>query len=700
MSIRTLLGRSPFALSRPRGALLAALTLSLLGGAGCGETPPTKVPTPEPAKTAAPVASAAPLASASAAAGAPKAEPESSITLEQLLDVARSSGASAIDADNFIYLSDVPGTSQIFAPPVKGDPLGTPKQLTSYPDRVGSLRVLPGGERALFMKDSGGDENDQIFLMDLKAGGEPLALTEAPKVKHTAPVFDEKGASIAFTSNARNGKDMDLYVEALPARGAKAAEKKGEPAKRAPVVELSGSHSVQDFRGDKVIVIEVRSSFDQDLWIVDRKTKKKELLTKHTGDERYDWARFSRDGKAVLTLTDAGREYLSLVAIDIASGKRTPIIEEGNDVVQAASARAGALAKGLDPKAEDVIVFVINKDGVEELATATLDKARKVLKRAPVNLSGVFGSMDMAPGGAAAYVTLDRSNLPSEVFRIDVAAATAARQTFTPHGGIDETKLVDAELVPLKTFDGKTISFFWYKAAGASDVKRPVILMIHGGPEGQWQPGWSALTQYFALHGYSVAAPNVRGSTGYGKSFAHLDDKEKREDSVKDLSEVGKFLAARPDVDGSKLVLFGGSYGGYMVLAGLTLYPEQWAAGVDVVGIANFRTFLEQTAPYRRALREAEYGSLAADGAFLDRVSPISRVDKIRAPLFVIHGTRDPRVPVGEARQISEALKKRNVPVELMTFDDEGHGLAKRKNRITAYPAVAAFLDKYVKNKK
>jgi dipeptidyl aminopeptidase/acylaminoacyl peptidase len=203
--------------------------------------------------------------------------------------------------------------------------------------------------------------------------------------------------------------------------------------------------------------------------------------------------------------------------------------------------------------------------------------------------------------------------------------------------------------------------------------------------------------QYLALSGYGVAAPNVRGSLGYGKSFAHLDDKDKREDSVRDLHELGLALAARPEVDGKRIALYGGSYGGYMVLAGLTLYPDQWAAGVDVVGIANFRTFLEQTAPYRRALREAEYGSLEKDLALLERISPIHKVDKIKAPLMVIHGTNDPRVPVGEARQIVEALEKRGTPAKLMVFDDEGHGLSKLKNRLVAYPAMVKFLDEHLR---
>ena len=251
----------------------------------------------------------------------------------------------------------------------------------------------------------------------------------------------------------------------------------------------------------------------------------------------------------------------------------------------------------------------------------------------------------------------------------------------------------------MKASDGRPISFFYYQTPPQAGQKRPVVISVHGGPEGQAQPKFSPLVQWLALAGYAVAEPNVRGSTGYGKSFSHLDDKEKREDSVRDLSEVGKFIAARSDVDPARIALMGGSYGGYMVLAGLTLYPDQWAAGVDIVGIANFRTFLEQTAPYRRALREAEYGSLEKDGAFLDRVSPIHKVDRIKAPLMVVHGTRDPRVPIGEARQIAEAVKKRGLPVELLTFEDEGHGIAKRKNRLVAFPAMVDFLDKHVKAK-
>jgi dipeptidyl aminopeptidase/acylaminoacyl peptidase len=191
--------------------------------------------------------------------------------------------------------------------------------------------------------------------------------------------------------------------------------------------------------------------------------------------------------------------------------------------------------------------------------------------------------------------------------------------------------------------------------------------------------------------------PNIRGSTGYGKKYAHLDDKDKREDSIADLAAINAWLRTRPDVDPARIAVMGGSYGGYATLASITLYPEIWAAACDIVGIANFRTFLEKTAPYRRALREAEYGALDKEGDLLDKISPIHKVDRIKSPLFVIHGTNDPRVPVQEAEQIVEALKKRNVRVEYMKFDNEGHGLVRRENRIKAYGALTTFFDEVMK---
>jgi Dipeptidyl aminopeptidases/acylaminoacyl-peptidases len=224
----------------------------------------------------------------------------------------------------------------------------------------------------------------------------------------------------------------------------------------------------------------------------------------------------------------------------------------------------------------------------------------------------------------------------------------------------------------------------------------PTIVDIHGGPESQRRPSFSSVRQYFLNHGYAVFEPNVRGSSGYGRTYSELDDVENRLDSVADIKSAVEWLSDYPEVDPDRVAVKGGSYGGFMVLSALTEYPELWAAGIDIVGIANFVTFLENTGDWRRSLREREYGSLEDDRAFLEEISPINNVESIQAPLFVLHGANDPRVPVDEARQIAEEAGEQGVPVRKLIFDDEGHGFSKRDNQIEAYSEIVEFLDTHV----
>jgi dipeptidyl aminopeptidase/acylaminoacyl peptidase len=259
---------------------------------------------------------------------------------------------------------------------------------------------------------------------------------------------------------------------------------------------------------------------------------------------------------------------------------------------------------------------------------------------------------------------------------------------------------VAPDLIRYPTFDSDApkgiprIPAWYFRPQGEASEPMPAIVVVHGGPEGQFRPSFSFLIQYFVNHGYAVLAPNVRGSTGYGVTYSHRDDVRQRMDSVADLAHAALWLKAQPEIDPRRIVVYGGSYGGFMVLSALTTYPELWAAGVDLVGIGNFVTFLENTSAYRRAHREAEYGSLARDREFLESISPANHLEAIAAPLMVIHGANDPRVPVGETEAIVQALRARGVPVEFILFDDEGHGIAKLKNKGVAYPAIVAFLDK------
>jgi dipeptidyl aminopeptidase/acylaminoacyl peptidase len=253
-------------------------------------------------------------------------------------------------------------------------------------------------------------------------------------------------------------------------------------------------------------------------------------------------------------------------------------------------------------------------------------------------------------------------------------------------------ELTEPELHRFRSFDGESIPVFLFEPP-AREGPPPVVFVIHGGPEAQLRPIWQPLSQYFVSHGLAVAAPNIRGSTGYGKRYQHLDDVERRLDSVNDLAALHDALADAGRIEGDRAVLYGGSYGGYMVLAGLAFQPERWAAGIELVGISSLVTFLENTAEWRRKFREREYGSLERDREFLLEASPLTRVDQIRAPLFVIHGANDPRVPVGEARQIHRSLTERGIRCELLIYEDEGHGLKKLPNKLDAYPRAAAFLD-------
>jgi len=279
----------------------------------------------------------------------------------------------------------------------------------------------------------------------------------------------------------------------------------------------------------------------------------------------------------------------------------------------------------------------------------------------------------------------------------DLASGRARQVTRSSRAGIPQASFVEPELLRYPSFDGLSIAGFLYRPLTVRPGdKLHILFIVHGGPESQTQPTFGPITQYFVNRGYAVFAPNVRGSTGYGKRCAHLDDVEKRLDAVADLGYGARYLIEQGLADPQRIAVYGGSYGGFMVLSALTQYPEIWATGIDIVGIANFLTFLENTGPWRRDLRIAEYGDPEKDRELLQRISPINQVHRIRAPLMVIHGANDPRVPVGEAEQIVAALRARNVPVAYLRYEDEGHGLSKLANRLDAYAKMADFLDEHL----
>jgi dipeptidyl aminopeptidase/acylaminoacyl peptidase len=397
-------------------------------------------------------------------------------------------------------------------------------------------------------------------------------------------------------------------------------------------------------------------------------------------------AAWSADRRGLYLLSNRGRQFLSLAYLDLASTQLTYLYETSWDIEHLAVTQDGRR-----------IALVTNTDGYSLLEIFDVSNGWEERKSllTPTLPGGVVVETVWSHDGTRLALTFATPDDSPDVWVWDEMAGVIWRATQSSLGGIPRESFVNPSLIHYPTFDGREIPAFLYlphdKQQGLG-----VVIHVHGGPESQARPVFNPVIQYLVSCGYGVLTPNVRGSTGYGYEYQSLDDVRLRMNSVKDLQYAALWLRESGTADPRRIAVMGGSYGGFMVLAAVTNYPDLWAAGVDIVGIANFITFLENTGPWRRKLREAEYGSLEHDREFLEQISPIRLVDRITTPMFVVHGANDPRVPVGEAEQIVSALRTHGVPVAYLRFEDEGHGLVKRANRLIAYPAIAHFLDEHL----
>ena len=385
----------------------------------------------------------------------------------------------------------------------------------------------------------------------------------------------------------------------------------------------------------------------------------------------------------VYLLTNQDREFLALASMDPASGAITVLHAPDWDV------------ELLDCSASGRIAYATNMDGFSELAVLDSDDgATSPVAGLP---QGVVTALAWSGDGQRLAVAVSSETRPSDVWVVEASALEARQLTHSDLGGLSDDAFTPSTLVHYPTFDGQQVPAFFHLPPGAeSSGDLPVLLYVHGGPEAQSRPGFSPIVQYFAHRGYAVLVTNVRGSTGYGRTYVHQDDVEKRMDAVRDLKHAVDWLVdsgySRPE----RIAVMGGSYGGFMTLAAVTTYPDLWGAAVELYGIANFHTFMENTGPWRRKLRATEYGDADRDADLLREISPIHRVDRIRAPLMALHGARDPRVPIGETEQIVAALRERGQAVEYVRFENEGHGFVKYENRVHAYTAIADFLDRHI----
>ncbi len=576
----------------------------------------------------------------------------------------RSAGGGRLtaDASTLVFVTNVTGVPQAWAMPRGG---GWPRQLTYADQRVAGAvpsPVDPG--LVVFARDDGGNERMQLHTVDPSGAAERELVTN-PNVIHRFGEFGPDGNWFVFCDNRRNGVDFDLYHRTI----------EGEERL---VAELEGWNEVTDVApdGSAALVAHFESNVDGYAWLIDLDTGEHTDLTPHTGPVFHVPVAFGPGG-SVFVVSDRDGEF-----------KTAYRLQDGE-------------WEGFGPQDADVDGLVVDR-GLGMIAWNDGGRTRAAwfdLRTLAMGLEvdlplGTAGGMSVAPDGSEVALTISGPEHNADVWRIPAWSATPARVTRSDTAGIDPATFVSPDLVSVESFDGFPVPAWVYRPEGVE--RPPAIVSVHGGPEAQERPGFNPLYQYFVAAGFAVVAPNVRGSSGFGKTSLALDDKRKRMDSVADLNEVGRWVLESGDLDGSRMAVMGGSYGGFMVLAGLASAPDLWSAGVDIVGIANFVTFLENTGDYRRALREAEYGSLAEDREFLESISPTTMVDRIVAPLLVIHGANDPRVPLSEATQIVDRLRELDRVVELMVFDDEGHGLVKLANRKVAYPRVVDFLREHL----
>jgi dipeptidyl aminopeptidase/acylaminoacyl peptidase len=566
--------------------------------------------------------------------------------IERYLQIRAAMVTGHLPSGELGYLTDVTGLLQLW----RVAPDGLHEQITFGAERVTAALPSPTEEVWAVARDSGGNERHALFALDPE-GGPEQALTHDPEAIHVPGAFSPDGTLVAFTHTARNGVDFDVAVVAPSGEG------------RRELAQPGGWSHVVDWSEHGILVQRANTPFDHDLFLVEPQTGTLTLLTPHDGEIAYDSARLLADG-AVLCACDAGSEFARLALLR--HGLEPDFLTADDADVESVALDATRTRRA----------WVVNRGGESEVW----------LDGMPVEglPRGVVSALAFAADGSLTIT----AGPPDDSTDVWTAAPAIVRRTRSAVGGLDRSGFVRPELDDVESFDGRRIPYLRFGPAG-----RPALCWVHGGPESQFRPQMAPVIQFLCAQGITVAAPNVRGSTGYGRTYHHLDDVELRLDSVSDLAALARALGAGA---GTPVGVMGGSYGGYMTMAAITEHPELWSCAVNIVGIVNFVTFLERTGVYRRALREAEYGSLAHDRDFLESISPIRKIERIACPLMVIHGANDPRVPVTEAEQVVAALGARKAPVEYLRYEDEGHGITRLVNRLDCYPRVAAFLQRHL----
>jgi dipeptidyl aminopeptidase/acylaminoacyl peptidase len=601
-------------------------------------------------------------------------KPAKRYTIEQFMATVNIGGASfSADESRILFHSNETGIFNVYAMPVGG---GKPVQLTnSKTDSHYAVGYFPKDDRFLYTRDQAGNELNHLYVRELD--GSERDLTPGEKLK--ARFVDWNGDETAFyvATNERDPKFFDLY------------RYDAKTYARTLVFKNEGGWQGMDISRDGrwLALGKTNTTADSDVHLADLKSGEIKHITQHQGVAQYSAQEFDPDSRELLMTSNDGGEFTRVVAYDLASGKTREVEKADWDVVYSYYSRDGRhRVTGINADAS--IALRLYRDG----------KPIALPKLPGGEVRGV--AFSRSGKRMAFYVNGDRS--PSNLFVADVGANAAPKQlTQSLSKDIDPAELVDASIVRFKSFDGMVIPSVYLQPKEASPThKVPAIVFVHGGPGGQTMRGYSALMQYFANNGYAVLGINNRGSSGYGKSFFTADDGKHGREPLWDCIEAKTYLAGTGVIDPERIGIVGGSYGGYMVLSAMAFRPEAFKVGIDIFGVANWIRTLESIPPYWESQRLALYqevGDPVKDRDFLIATSPLFHAKEIRKPLMVIQGANDPRVIKPESDDIVAAVKKNNVPVDYLVFDDEGHGFSKKKNQMEANRRMVEFLDKYLK---
>jgi len=563
---------------------------------------------------------------------------------------------------------------QVWTMPTAG---GYPSLVTSFDDPVGFVTWSPDGQWLAFNVAPGGGFNEQIYIV--RPDGTGLRrLTDGGKANNFLDGWSPDGRFIAFSSNRRDASATDSYLcEVATGQSRMVAQNRG-----------IGSIDDVSRDGKYAIVSRLVNRGDNNLYLVRLSDSKEMLLTPHDGPGQFGGISFSPDGQAVYLISNKDRDLTALARVRLnQNGEPGPI-----EVL--ATRDDGELGSAVMNEQGTSVALLWNVAGRSELTF--YDTATGKTAPGPRLPAEIVGGLDFSDDGRRLAMVVSGASSPADIWVLDLGSKQFTQITQTPHAGVDLSTLVRPELVRYKAHDGLELSGWLYRPKGVTKPG-PIVLSFHGGPEGQERPGFNSLYQALVSRGIAVFAPNVRGSSGFGKKFVNLDNGALRENGVKDIKASVDYVVSAGVADPKRVGIVGGSYGGYMVMAGLTEYPDMFAAGANLFGVVNFETFFKNTQPWMAAISKIEYGDPDKEADMLRRLSPLTRIDRVKAPTIVLHGANDTNVPVIEAEQVVENLKKRNVPVEYVLFPDEGHGWRKTPNRIRSTVAIVRFFEKHLK---